>query len=337
MTNDTSTSARSSTSHVAAEVVPNKPPEPALPQGWFKRTVFLVKQTVSDWSDDEASRLAASLAFYTLLSLAPLLMLSIAVAGWFMGSDAASGEIARELEGVVGPAAGQAIEEVIRSGASNDRLGSIIGVGVALFGASGVFGELQVSMNRVWEVQPKPQNAILEFLRARFFSMTMVMGVAFLLLVSLAVSAALAAVLARFNEMVPLPGLWMVLNFLIALLLVSLLFALIFKLVPDVKVGWRDVWVGALVTGTLFSIGKMALAAYLGTSEAVTAFGAAGSLVALIVWVYYSAQIMFFGAEFTQVYARYFGSRITPNEHAVRVRGRQSRARAQEPVPSSSH
>src|SRR5690606_35193610 len=143
MTNDTSTSARSNTSQASAEVVPKEPPEPALPQGWFKRTVFLVKQTVSDWSDDEASRLAASLAFYTLLSLAPLLMLSIAVAGWFMGSDAASGEIARELEGVVGPAAGRAIEEVIRSGASNDRLGSMIGVGVALFGASGVFGELQ--------------------------------------------------------------------------------------------------------------------------------------------------------------------------------------------------
>jgi len=278
-----------------------------------------MKQTVSQWSEDEASRLAASLALYTLLSLAPLLVIAIAVAGLAFGDDAARGQISQQISGIVGPQAGQSIEGLVANARtpSSGIVSTVVGVVVGLFGASGVFGELQSSLNRIWEVKPKPGRGIRGVIRDRFFSFSMVMGVAFLLLVSLVVSAAIATVSGFFKGVLDLPFLWEAANVIIGLAITSMLFALIFKLVPDVKVAWRDVWVGGVVTALLFSIGRVALGWYVGRSATVSPFGAAGSLVALIVWVYYSAQILFFGAEFAQAYAARYGSRVVPSDNAV--------------------
>lgn len=279
----------------------------------------LLRETVTQWSDDQAMRLAASLALYTVLSVAPLLVVSISVAGLVLGEEAARGQISREIGGVVGPQAGSAIEALVANARTPSAgiIGSIVGIAVLLFGASGVFGELQSALNQIWNVKPKPGRGIRGVLRDRFFSFSMVMGVAFLLLVSLVVSATLALLAERFSWVVPWPALWQALNYVVALGVTALLFSLTFKVVPDAKIAWSDVWVGGLVTALLFTVGKGLLAWYVGRSSTVSPFGAAGSLVALVVWIYYSAQILFLGAEFTQVYASRFGSAIVPSENAV--------------------
>lgn len=279
-----------------------------------------VKQTVSDWLDDEASSLAAALAYYSLLSLAPLLVISVAVAGWFFGPDAARGKVAAELGAVVGLEAARGIQTVVASARSPETgvISSIVGVVTLFIGASGVFGELQTSLNRIWEVKPKPGRGFLGEVKARFFSFTMVLGVAFLLLVSLVVSSLLSAVGQGFAT--HLPGgeaIWQLLNFVISLAVITALFALILKYVPDAEVRWRDVWLGALVTALLFTFGKSLLGLYLGKAAVGSSYGAAGSLIALVVWVYYAAQIFLLGAEFTQVAARRHGREIRPSENAV--------------------
>jgi membrane protein len=285
----------------------------------LKNTGGLLKQTFTQWSDDGASRLAASLALYTLLSIAPLLVIAISIAGLVLGDEAARGQISDQIAGIVGPQAGQAIESLVANARtpSSGIIGTVVGVMVGLFGASGVFGELQSALNQIWEVKPKPGRGIKGLVRDRFLSFAMVMGVAFLLLVSLVVSAAIAAMSGFFKGMIELPFLWEAVNIVVSLAITSVLFALTFKLVPDVKIAWRDVWVGGLVTAVLFSIGRVALGWYVGRSATVSPFGAAGSLVALVVWVYYSAQILFLGAEFAQVYASRYGSRIEASDNAV--------------------
>ena len=280
----------------------------------------MLKQTAADWSEDNATRLAAALAYYTVLSVAPLLVLTISVVGLVFGEDAARGHIASELGSVVGPQAGEGIQTVIQHANSptGGTISSIVSLVVLLFGASGVFGELQSALNAIWEVKPKPGLGVMGFLRARFFSFTMVLGVAFLLLVSLVLSAALTAV-GRFFEHT-LPGgeaVWQVVNTVISFGVITALFALIFKVVPDVKITWRDVWMGAAFTALLFTIGKFALGMYLGRASVASPYGAAGSIIVLVIWVYYAAQILFMGAEFTQVYARAHGSQIQPSDHAV--------------------
>jgi membrane protein len=305
---------------MADEIHTQKQAKSPLRGGRAQAVWSVIKETASDWKDDNASGLAAALAYYTLLSIAPLVVLAVAIAGLAFGEEAARGQISQQLSTVVGAQAGESIESIASSAhaPSAGVLSSIIGVVVLLFGASGVFGELQTSLNTIWEVEPKPGRGILGVIKDRFFSFTMVVGVAFLLLVSLVLSAAIAG-LGRFLENA-LPGgeaLWTVLNVAISLGIITLLFALIFKVVPDAKIRWHDVWVGAFVTAVLFTIGKLLIGLYLGKSSFSSSYGAAGSLVALVVWVYYTSQIVFLGAEFTQVYARRFGSRIVPTENAV--------------------
>jgi membrane protein len=287
------------------------------------RTILeLIKQTASDWFDDKAPRLAASLALYTLMSLAPLLILAVAVAALLFGDDAARGQIAQQLAGVVGQKGAVVVQQILANAKSPSSgvLGTVVGFGFAIFGASGVFGELQGTLNAIWDVDARPGRGIWGFVRDRFFSFTLVLGVAFLLLVSLVVTAGLAAVGAYLAS--TLPGgatLWQALNFVISFGVTALLFALIYKVVPDVNIRWRDVWIGALATAALFTLGKFVLGLYVGRSTVASPFGAAGSVVALVVWVYYSAQILFFGAELTQVYARRHGARIEPTKNAVPV------------------
>jgi len=287
------------------------------------KSIFeLLKQTGSEWIDDKAPRLAASLALYTLMSLAPLLIFAVSVAGLLFGDDAARGQIAQQLASVLGEKGALAVQAVLANAKtpSSGVIGTVVGLALALFGASGVFGELQGTLNTIWDVDSKPGRGVWGFVRDRFFSFTLVLGVAFLLLVSLVVSAGLAAVGAYFSH--TLPGgaaVWQVLNFLISFGVTTMLFALIYKVVPDVKLQWRDVWIGAVATAALFTLGKFAIGLYVGRSTVASPFGAAGSVVALVVWVYYSAQILFFGAELTQVYARRHGARFEPTKNAVPV------------------
>jgi membrane protein len=300
--------------------------------------VQLMKETFSEWSEDKVPRLAAALAYYTAFALAPLLLIAIAVAGLVFGREAATNQIGEQLSGLLGPSAAESVNTMVAAAGANQGggiLASIIGVATLLFASSGVFGELQDALNTIWEVQPKPDQGLLATIKQRFFSFAMVLGVGFLLLVSLVISAALSAlggVVA--GDQADQSLIWKAINFVVSFGVTMLLFALIYKVLPDVKIQWRDVWIGALVTALLFTLGKAAIGWYLGRPGTTSTYGAAGSFVALLLWVYYSAQILFFGAEFTQVYAKTYGSQIEPAENAVPV---TEEARAQQGVPRREH
>jgi membrane protein len=280
----------------------------------------LVKQTFVEWDEDKVSRLAAALAYYTAFSLAPLLVISIGIAGMVLGEEAAQGTIVAQLQGLVGVDGARLIEHMIL--ASRQPAHSItatsLGIAVLLFGATGVFGQLQDALDTIWHVKPRPGRGWRGILRDRFLSFTMVLGTGFLLLVSLVLSAVFAALGDYVGGLLPLPEVSLqIINLLVSLAVVTLLFALIFKVVPDAAIAWRDVWIGAAITALLFSLGKFAIGLYLGKSTVASTFGAAASLAILLVWIYFSAQILFIGAEFTQVYATRFGSRIRPARGAV--------------------
>lgn len=288
----------------------------------LKAMVELLKATVADWQEDKASRLAAALAYYTVFSLAPLLVIVIAIAGLVFGPEAARGQIDNQLQGLLGRDGAEAVQTMIASAnkPTTGIVASIINIVILLFGASGVFAQLQDALNTVWEVAPKPGRGIGNVVRSRFLSFSMVLGIGFLLLVSLVLSAGLAAVGAYLSQLLPgLDFLWQLVNFGISFGVITLLFAMIYKILPDAKVAWGDVWIGAAITSLLFTIGKALIGLYLGNASVGSAYGAAGSLVVLLIWVYYSAQILFFGAEFTQVYATKYGSRIVPTKNAVAV------------------
>lgn len=265
--------------------------------------------------------LGAALAYYTVFSLAPLLLISIALAGFFLGEEAARGQVLNQLSGLIGEQGGQAMQDMVQNANAKPTTGlvaSIIGVVTLLFGASGVFGQLQTSLNIVWGVEPKPGRGITGLLKDRFLSFGFILVVGFLLLVSLILTAAITFVAEWLGRMTPgLEALAQVLNFVLSFGVITVLFALIFKYLPDAKIAWKDVWLGAVITAALFVLGKFALGLYLGTGSVGSSFGAAGSLIILLLWVYYSAQILFFGAEFTQVWANRFGEKVVPDDDAV--------------------
>lgn len=282
----------------------------------------LLKATFSEWIDDKASRLAAALAYYTAFSLAPLLVITIGVAGLVFGDDAAQGKILGELQTVMGPDGARFVQELIAAARkpASSIAATVIGIVILVFGASGVFGELQDALNTIWGVKPKEGRGLRGILRDRLFSFTMVLGTGFLLLVSLALSAGLAVVGARVGGLLPVPeAALQAVNFVVSMAFIALLFALIFKVVPDAKIAWRDVWIGAVITALLFSLGKLGIGLYLGKSTVASSFGAAASLAVMLIWIYYSAQILFIGAEFTQVYATRYGSHIQPARGAVKM------------------
>jgi membrane protein len=294
----------------------------------------LLKQTVSEWSADKAPELGAALAFYTALSIAPLLVIVLGIVAFFFGEEAASGQLMTEMRAMVGDEGAQAIEEMIANAnkPTEGSVATILSVATLMFGASGVFGQLQSSLNRIWGVEPKPGRGLWGMVRDRFLSFAMVIGVAFLLLVSLILSAALAAMGTVFNRL-PDSLHWVAqaMNFGVSFLIITLLFAMMFKYLPDVKIAWRDVWLGAALTAALFTVGKFAIGLYLGHSAMASSYGVAGSFVVLLVWVYYSAQILFFGAELTQVYANQFGSKIVPTENAMPISEESTSAKARRP------
>lgn len=279
----------------------------------------LIRQTFHEWNEDKVPQLGAALAFYTALSIAPLLVLSLRIAAAIFGDEAARGEIEHQIHSLVGEQGAVAVQAMLQS-ANKPEAGTVATVFsliTLLFGASGVFGQLQDSLNTIWEVTPKGGRGVWGMVQDRFLSIAMVMGVAFLLLVSLVVSAMLSF---AGNHSIQWPAELQVVsqavNFLISLAVFTGIFAMIFKYLPDARIAWRDVWLGAVITAVLFTAGKLAIGLYLGKSSIASSYGVAGSLIVLLVWVYYSAQIVFFGAEFTQVYANQFGGKIVPTENA---------------------
>jgi membrane protein len=282
-----------------------------------------LKTTINEWVEAEPFQLAAALSYYTLFSLAPLLLIAIGVAGFVFGREAAQNQIVETLQGMIGQDSAKTVQEMIQ--ASNEKtkagmLSTIIGFVALLFGAGGVVGQLQTSLNRIWEVKPKPGQGIWGFLRQRFFSFAMVLAIGFLLLVSLVVTAVLSSFTGMLSSFLgDATFVAHTIDIVVSFGFVTLLFALIYKYVPDVEIQWRDVWVGAALTSILFTLGKYLIGLYIGTSGVSSTFGAAGSLITILVWVYYSSLIFFLGAEFTRVYATEYGSGVAPAENAQRM------------------
>lgn len=284
-----------------------------------KRWFDLFKNAAIDWSNDHAPRLGAALAFYTIFSLAPLLAIVISIAAlWF--SDNASQQIFHQLGSVIGAGAAESLQQMLVQSPQEKSSGifTTVAAGVMLvLGAAGVFVQLQDSLNEIWEVKPKPGQGIMGFIRHRLLSFAMVLAIGFLLLASLLLSTALAAIGSYFSHVLGNTS-WLFesLNNVVSFALIALLFAMMFKYVPDAKIAWKDVWFGALFTAALFTVGKFGLAMYLGKSSVVSTYKAAGALLIVLLWVYYTAQIVFFGAELTQQYARMRGREVQPSPHA---------------------
>ncbi len=265
----------------------------------------MAKQTWQEWNDDEAPRLGAALAFYSVLSIGPLLLVSIWGAGLIFGEDNASRYILDEMRGMLGADGAKAIEDILlhTHNETGGLLTAIIGLATLIFSATGFFDQLQSTFNRIWNV-PKQKSDLKDYIFKRLLSFSMVVGIGLLLLFSLIISAALTALTDMLGDATP-ALLLQVVNLVLSFAITTLLFAVAFNVLPDIHIKWRDVWVGAALTALLFSIGKFLIGLYLGHSNIGTSYGTAGSMIILLVWIYYSAQIIFFGAEFTQVYTRY--------------------------------
>lgn len=279
----------------------------------MKKIWQLLKTTVQSWNDDYAQSMGAALSFYTLFSIAPLLLIVLSITGFVFGIEAARGEIAGQLESLLGEQGAIAVQALLQNvnKPGEGLVASVVGVVLLLMGATSVFGELQNSLDRIWRAPERAKsNGIIALLHERLLSFGMILGIGFILLVSLVFSALLSAVnqwwSPQFKESVMLLS---SVNIIFGFLMTTAMFALIYKLMPSVKILWREVWIGAVITAILFTVGKSLIGLYIGRSAIASGFGVAGSLVALLVWVYYSAQIFFLGAEFTWAYSKIYGSR----------------------------
>lgn len=300
----------------AGATTPSKEGDSKPDSSWWA----MLKQTGADWMEDKAMRLAAALALYAILSLGPLMVIALKVIAMVLGDEAASKQLEGQLTQLMGADLAKTIQGMI---AANSKEGAgvvatTVSVGLLLFTATGVIGELQDAMNTIWEVKPKANQGVWGFIRTRLLSAGMIVGIAFLLLTSMFVSTLVTTMA---EKIAGKENAWLgfAIDAGLSLAVVTVLFAAIFKFLPDVKTQWRDVWTGAAFTAALFIVGKYALAFYFAKAAPTSAFGAAGSLVALLLWIYYTSMILFFGAEFTQVYAKAHGRWIEPDDHAVKV------------------
>jgi membrane protein len=287
----------------------------------------LLKLSFAEWMNDSTFEWSAALAFYTIFSIAPVLLIAVGVASFFFAPDTATDQIVGEMDKMIGAQGANAVRQVIESSRGFGKGVWAVSVGIVtlITGATAVFGELQSALNQIWDVKAKPdRGVIISFVVDRFRSFSIAICVGFLLLVSLIISAVISGLQTYMNQWLPgVPWVWQTANVVSSFLVIAVLFAMIYKFLPDVIISWKDVWIGAAVTAVLFTGGKYAIGIYLGRTATTNAFGAAGSLVVLLFWVYYSAVISFLGAEFTQVYARRYGPGIEPKRHAVRI-GRKS-------------
>jgi membrane protein len=292
----------------------------------------LISQTFNEWVEDKAQRLGAALAYYSAFSIAPLLLIVVSIVSFFYKGDTLE-QVQQQIAIIAGANAAEALVATVRGIKSQGGsiTATVISVITLLIGATGVFAALQDAMDTIWEVTPKPRRVWIEILRMRFLSFALVVAIGFLLLVSLIISAALAAISGYFQNLLPITGpFWPIVDFAVSFGITTLLFAMIFKILPDVYIEWSDVWIGAAATAALFAVGKIAIGFYLGRSSFSSAYGAAGSLLVLLAWVYYSSQILFLGAEFTQVYANRYGKRLRPSKGAMFL---TERARINQGIP----
>ena len=297
----------------------------------------LPKDIATQWFEDDPFQQAAALSYYTLFSLAPILIIAIAVAGLFFGREAATDQIVATLQGLMGPQTAKAVQEMVQNASNKPTTGIVstaAGIGVLIFGAGGVVGQLQSSLNRIWGVTALPGKGILSFVRERFISFAMILGVGFLLLVSLVITTILSYLTVYIGRFIGGAAvIASLLDVVVSFGFVTVLFGMIYKFLPDVRSQWRDVWIGAALTSFLFTLGKFLIGLYLGTSGVTSSFGAAASLITVLLWVYYSSLIFFFGAEFTQIYASRYGSGGVPAENAVPINSIPESARRQSPPP----
>jgi membrane protein len=283
-----------------------------MPPG-VRDVLHMAKQAAGDWSSDHASSMGAAIAYYTLFSLAPLLVIAVAIAGAVFGADAARGEIMGQLQGLMGPDAARAIELILASAGNRSAgtVASIAGIVTLFLGASTVFAELQTDLDRIWKVRSSEHGGVRDFLVPRLLSFGMVLAIGFLLIVSLVLSATVAALGKLWADRLA-GGVELLMHgadLLVSICAMTLLFAMIYKILPRTRIAWRDVWIGAAITSLLFSVGKVLVGLYIGKTGAASGYGAAGAVVLVLLWVYYSAQIFLLGAEFTKVYAHRHGSR----------------------------
>ncbi|WP_395057662.1 YihY/virulence factor BrkB family protein [Flavobacterium sp.] len=276
----------------------------------------LFKTTFNEWWDKDPFRQSAIIAYYAIFGIPGLLVLIIAVAGYFFGTETVNQNLMAQISETIGSETALEIQEILsKSTAEKSTIwGSIVGITILLLGATGVFVELQKTLNLIWNVKVKPQNGIWLIIKARLFSFGLILAIAFLLTISLVISTALVAIsnYIQFESTQLMMTIYGILNFIISLLVISALFAMIFKILPDAKIQWKHVWLGSLVTGILFTLGKMALAYYFGKAEPASIYGAASSIILILLWVSYSSMILFFGAEFTAAYAKMYSGIIPP-------------------------
>jgi membrane protein len=299
----------------------------------------VLRDTVKGFLEDKAVRLAAALAYYSIFSLAPLLIIIIALAGFFLEESTVRQQVHGQLSQLLGPESTQTVESMLAARkVGSTTIATILGVGALLLGASGLFGQLQDALNTVWEVKARPgRSGLWAFVRDRFLSLTMVLGLGFLLLISMVLTTAVEAMATGVGRMFPIPGVVVVgLSLIVSFLVVTTLFMLIFKVLPDVRVPWKVGWIGGLATAVLFTAGKWGLGYYLGQESTRSAYGAAGSVVIVLLWIYYSSLILLFGAEFTQIYAEKKGLPLQPSEYAEPVTPEDRAQEGLESEPASA-
>jgi membrane protein len=286
----------------------------------FKIHGQILKETVASVLDSKTPRLGAALAYYTVFAIAPLFLIVLHVSSLWFGEEAARHELFGQIQGLLGTQGGKAIESIVTSAAQQPQTGwwaTCLATVTLLIAATGVFVELQDALNTIWHVERNPGSGIFQFVKDRLLSFAMILGGGFLLLVSLVISAGLSGLGHYLHGELPAERMaWTVLNFAVSLAVITALFTMIFKFLPDVRIAWRDVWLGGFITAVLFNLGKFLLGFYLGRSSVTSAYGAAGSLVVILLWVYYSAQILFFGAQLTRVYANRCGAHLEAVEGA---------------------
>jgi membrane protein len=302
-----------------------------------KNLLNLLKQTFSEWNEDRAPQLAAALAYYTIFSMAPLLVIIIAIAGLVFGQEAAQNQIVGQIQGMVGQEGATFIQSMLQNAnkPAQGVFATIVGLVTLLLGAAGVFGQMKAALNVIWNVEPEKVSGVAGVVKAiknQLLNFGMVLGIGFLLLVSLVLSAAITAVGNIAVDAGISEGIWHIVEIVVSFGVITLLFAAIYKVLPDTEITWHDVLIGAAMTSLLFTVGKWLLGLYLGRSSVASPYGAAGSLVVLLVWIYYSAQILFLGAEFTQVYANTYGSKLTSDSAAA-----ESAAPKSEPSRVKAH